>query len=33
LRALEQLPMAKRLLMLRALGLAGDRPTIARQAI
>jgi 2-octaprenylphenol hydroxylase len=32
LRAIEQLPLAKRMLMLRALGLAGERPAIVRQA-
>jgi len=32
LRVIEQLPMAKRMLMQRALGLTGDRPAIVRQA-
>lgn len=32
LRTLEQLPLAKRMLMLRALGLAGESPAIVRQA-
>jgi len=32
LRVIEQSPLAKRLLMQRALGLAGDRPAIVRQA-
>ena len=32
LRTLEQSPLAKRMLMLRALGLAGERPAIVRQA-
>jgi 2-polyprenylphenol 6-hydroxylase len=32
LRTLEQWPLAKRALMLRALGLAGERPAIVRQA-
>jgi 2-octaprenylphenol hydroxylase len=32
LRALQQSPAAKRMLMLRALGLAGERPAIVRQA-
>jgi 2-octaprenylphenol hydroxylase len=32
LRTLQQSPVAKRMLMLRALGLAGERPAIVRQA-